>query len=422
MWFFTYLGFNDLWTLTPPVAGWTRLPCPRGTGGTSNKQHLCAGCRLGISLSKGTLICTFSFSGFPFRSGHRAVPCRTIYHPQCIRIGDPFRTRRRHQAGLSFPSIKIWPNFICEACTVRAVLDRELTGEHDKVLLCLERVRLLDLAHSWSPGTHRTYQHKLQLAARFDETFGTTILRPSPLPHPPRGPEIPAMWLQESQSLQPSSRRRDLDGTLYLSFSTIRHIRSAVSYFYTVDMMATTPQLIMDPSKHVLAQPCRPTDQLNFSLFTAGFKARIGDSSAPSVALLDRHVRFLDTDLERRYRQAASPRERHLIAMGGFTNVNLWLTWFRSSEHFSLTSRDVTIVHPSDGPTEDLPIGCGVIKYRLLPETKSTRSHRPDVVVCFTSLSGYRLGRWLLRVRNSFPSGHWGTSDLPLVHYHMHHP
>jgi hypothetical protein len=40
-----------------------------------------------------------------------------------------------------------WPNFMCEACTVRAMLDRELTGPNDWKLLCFERMRVLDIVH-----------------------------------------------------------------------------------------------------------------------------------------------------------------------------------------------------------------------------------------------------------------------------------
>ena len=38
------------------------------------------------------------------------------------------------------PEVLDWPNFICEVCTVRQVLHRELTGPGDTQLLMLERM------------------------------------------------------------------------------------------------------------------------------------------------------------------------------------------------------------------------------------------------------------------------------------------
>jgi hypothetical protein len=69
----------------------------------------------------------------------------------------PFTSRRRDSEDLVFPKISMWPTFVCEACTVRGVSDRELTGPEDRKLLCFERMRLLDMAHSWAEGTHLLY-------------------------------------------------------------------------------------------------------------------------------------------------------------------------------------------------------------------------------------------------------------------------
>jgi hypothetical protein len=49
----------------------------------------------------------------------------------CVSVGAPFTSRRKGGAGLSFPKVTDWPNFVCEACTVREVLGRELTGPND---------------------------------------------------------------------------------------------------------------------------------------------------------------------------------------------------------------------------------------------------------------------------------------------------
>jgi hypothetical protein len=75
-----------------------------------------------------------------------------------------------------FPDILVWPSFVCEACTVRSVLDRELVGADDWRLMCFERMRLLDMAHCWAEGTHKVYQSKIRFLRRFEATFGVKVL------------------------------------------------------------------------------------------------------------------------------------------------------------------------------------------------------------------------------------------------------
>ena len=69
--------------------------------------------------------------------------------------------------------------FICEACTVRAVLQRELGNPGDRWLLKLERMRLLDVAHQWSAGTTRNYQTHLKKIKQFESLHpGLCIFSP----------------------------------------------------------------------------------------------------------------------------------------------------------------------------------------------------------------------------------------------------
>ena len=83
------------------------------------------------------------------------MPCWGAYHSSCIAVGAPFTTRRNDNAGLVFPNVEFWPNFVCEVCTVRSVLGRELTSPGDRQLLVLERIRMIDIACSWSSNTHK---------------------------------------------------------------------------------------------------------------------------------------------------------------------------------------------------------------------------------------------------------------------------
>jgi hypothetical protein len=271
---------------------------------------------------------------------------------------------------MCFPAITEWGTFICEACTVRSVTGRELTDRADGELMALERMRLLDMAHHWSVGTHTTYQGKLRIVRKFEDRYGVAILLPTPLLRPPHGVDIPLMWCQEAYSLRLSPAKRSEGTNMNLAFSTVRQLRSAVSQFLTWDMMVATPGAFMDQQRRVLQLPCRATDGLGYTLYSAGMRARVGDESHPSVALLDCHIRALDQELNRSYLASTSPLERRELALAGLANLFLWLGWLRSSECWELSWADLLVIEPADSATVDLPTGCGMVSGRLAPETK----------------------------------------------------
>jgi hypothetical protein len=360
------------------------------------------------------LKCSFVDSGFPFSDGRPARSCKSVYHPLCIRAGLPFSSRRKNSGGLTFPDVVVWPTFVCEACTVRAILDRELTGADDWKLMCFERMRLLDMAHCWAEGTHKVYQSKIRFLRRFEETFGVRVFSHKPLDKPPTSDEIPLMWAQLSYSLQ-TGRRLSTDGSrMTLTYSTIRQLRSAASQYMAWEMMIRYPgSVYMDQGKRLIQQTCRPTDSFGATMFASGLKARIGDESRPSVALLDRQIRWLDMDLNRRYEAASTDTARNEIAKAGLANLSLWLGWLRSSETFGLPWKNIESIEPADGPTVDLPVGCGIVQFYMQAETKTNRSQTADVVMAYKTLSGYRIGRWLHRVRSSSGQDPLEWSDDP---------
>lgn len=341
---------------------------------------------------------------------------------ECFRGGPPFTTRRANSEGLHFPDVSEWSTFVCEACTVRRILGRELTGPLDQPLLCLERMRILDMASYWARSTHSTYQGKLRQIRRFEETFDLrhAILRPTPLDRPPGGPEIPLMWCQEAYSLRPSTKAYDRDVDIRVSFSAIRQFRSAASQYMAWDALVSRPdQVFLGQDRRLVYQPCRPTDGLSYTLHSKGMRARIGDEARPSIALLDRHVRALDAELRLQYRTAADPGRQRALALAGLANLALWLGWFRSGECLSLSWSDVFALEPALGPQMDLPTGCGVVLFRLSPETKSDRSRRVDVLVAYRTMSGYNIGLWFHRARRT--SGHTiesaqSSSDIIFSH------
>jgi hypothetical protein len=204
----------------------------------------------------------------------------------CFAVGQPFCSRRKDGSGLAFPRIKTWPNFICEACTVRAMLDCELTGTTDWKLMCFEHMRILDMSHYWSLGTHAKYQDKLNAISQFEAEFDLVqcILRPTPILRPPTGANIGLMWMMESYSLR-TSKLCGTDEIQLLSNATVRQLQSATSQYLAWDRMVLLPDgTYFDQQRRLICQPCRATDGLGCSLFASGIAARIGENINPSVA------------------------------------------------------------------------------------------------------------------------------------------
>jgi hypothetical protein len=112
-----------------PQLGHAALPVPPATDGIGNKLHTWAGCHRGFCPQDKRLECTFATIGF---DGLR--PCRSAYHMECFQVGPPFTSRRKGGEGLCFPPVSDWSHFICEACAVRAVQNRELAGPNSFVI------------------------------------------------------------------------------------------------------------------------------------------------------------------------------------------------------------------------------------------------------------------------------------------------
>ena len=299
---------------------------------------------------------------------------------------------------------------------MRAVVDRELTQVGDWRLMCLERMRLLDLAHAWSKGTHRQYQGRLVFLRRFERRFGVRVLKATRLLRPPSGPGITLQWAQEHYSIRTEENSRTRQGERTLSFSAVRQLRSAVSQYQAVDLLVAHPeQTVVDERKRMTVQPCRLTDDASHTFFAQGLGSRIGDEARPSVALLQRHVHWIDADLDRRYQEASSPALRRELATAGLANVSLWLGWLRSQEMFGVTMDGVTVVEPANAAAEDLPEMCGAVIYGMGPETKTSRTTEASVIMAYQTCGGLRLGRWFHRVQRARGLGRdWQLSPQKL--------
>jgi hypothetical protein len=55
----------------------------------------------------------------------------------------------------------------------------------------------------------------------------------------------------------------------------------------------------------------------------------------------------------------------------------------------------VAVIPPTDGPSEGLPLGVGVVKCDLQAQTKSDQTRVVGVVIAYETLSGKSLGWWL---------------------------
>jgi hypothetical protein len=319
-----------------------------------------------------------------------------------MKVGPPFRTRLRNGAGLSFPPIPILPNFICEACTVRSVLDRELHySGNDLALLGLERMRLIDMSHNWSAGAHKVYQGGLRVIQDFEASFGLQILRPTMLDRPPDSESIPLMWTQQQYALRPGRSRGTETNTAAIVFTTTRALRSAANQFYSWDLQVAHPEEAMKDAsaRAVHSAGCLPTDSLGYVFMSKGMSQRMGDEAKPSVALLHRHVEWMDTFFDNAYHNSRDQDERAELARAALANLVAWLGWLRATEIFSLQWSDVTVVDPEDGPSLDLPADVGAVGLKLLPQTKASRTRTADVLLAYTTASGFSPGKWLHRLR-----------------------
>jgi hypothetical protein len=173
-------------------------------------RHRCAGCWKPISQQEPQFRCHFCDTGFVADNGIPIRPCRTRYHPGCIHLGLPFCTRLPKNRGMfCLPDLAALRHSVCEACMVRAVVNRDYSKRLiDLVLLMLERARLVDTTNHWSPGTIKTYQSKYRILQEFECTFKLSVLHSTRLKSPPHGAVICLMWAQERYSLYPAEWRK----------------------------------------------------------------------------------------------------------------------------------------------------------------------------------------------------------------------
>ena len=255
--------------------------------------------------------------------------------------------------------------------------------------MCLERIRLLDIAWSWARGTHRTYQTQFNFIRKFESSFSVPVLSAAPLSLPPSSPDIALSWCMEHRATQEVRAASRGSSVGPISFGTVRQLRSAAAQFYQLDAIVAHPQSShINREGRLLYQYCRPTDNLAMKMVTSGLSRRLGTSVTASKALLARHVHALDSSLREKLKQPFAVSIKLCFARAGFANCILWLGWLRSNETFQLDHSDVMVTLPCHAEMKDLPANVGMLELLLLEETKSAATFRADVIIAATTDAG----------------------------------
>jgi hypothetical protein len=386
-------------------------------GGIRNRLTTCVGCKQGFSRKKPALhICSFRTTGFPLDDDEKiwARACGVAYHGTCITAGPPFQTRLENCKGLSLPHWALRPHFVCELCTVRAELHRELERtDKDIHLLMFERMRMIDAMNWWQHRTLKQYGPHLKYLFQFDHYYSVQTLKPSPLRKPPSTPAIPIMWALLNYSLR-NNKAGDR-----IQHNTVRGIKSAASLYYALDLQMAYPRRVMRDGQQrgMVFERVSPTDEAGTTFGTKGMARRMGTETKQSWAISHIHVAYIDQRLNEAFERAPTEAGQHELACAGSTNLMAYFGWLRSGELFQGHKADITLTVPSDGPTRGLPNGVGVVEFDLGLETKSDPCITADVVMAWTSLSGLSVGRWLERLA-CFESYHedrlFSTSTKPV--------
>ena len=104
------------------------------------------------------------------------------------------------------------------------------------------------------------------------------------------------------------------------------------------------------------------------------------------------------------------PDSQHEIVVAAFANLLAYLGWLRGGEIFDSNQDNLVLTLPAaDGPSRVLPPSVGVVKYTLLPETKSDPPIVADVVLAFSTMSGLSSGKGALRLLSFSISNCWQT-------------
>jgi hypothetical protein len=248
--------------------------------------------------------------------------------------------------------------FICEACTVRAFLGRELTWTSGDIqLLMLERMRLADMAHAWDSLKLQGTARYLGRLSNFGQKYGIELSPKAPITQHPRSAIIPLLWGVLEYTLRKS--RKMGEG---IKYNTSRSLQSAASVYHLWEKMLQFPgHMYQDRDNNVIgASHLSPTDSVIATLGDNGMMRCLGTERIPPVALRYSHVAFNQEFRRRQYDGWGDDwLSQYEYAAASFAETCAWGGWLRAAETFSLDDEDVEIITPANGALHNFPIGVG---------------------------------------------------------------
>jgi hypothetical protein len=269
---------------------WTHIPRCERHSGFGTKLNICVGCEGYISPGSVFHFCLFRKIGYEL-DGTLCTPCKSQYHPECIKVGKPFKTRLvRAALGLQYPPAMTHFPFICKPCTVRAVLGWELTWTSGNIqILMLECMRLVDMAHTWDSSTLQGTARHLGRLSNFRQKYGIDLFPKALFTQPPRSAGIPLLWAVLEYTLQ--TPRKTGEG---IKYNTARSLQSAASAYHLWEKMLQFPgHMYRDRDDNIIgASYLSPKDSVIITLSNKGMMRRLGTESRPPVALRYIHVAF----------------------------------------------------------------------------------------------------------------------------------
>eukprot|EP00978_Attheya_sp_CCMP212_P034541 scaffold145110_cov58-Attheya_sp.AAC.1 len=148
----------------------------------------------------------------------------------------------------------------------------------------------------------------------------------------------------------------------FVSFTTIRKLRSAASTFFEWDIQQANPGRAIrehGSRRPLIASDCSPTDTLQYyALMSIGMGKRLG-----------------------------------------------WLCWLWGGEIFGLERSDIKVISPRRGGQFDLTPQVRMILLQLDPATKASQTRQADMVIAYLTWSGIPYGLWVRRL-------FWAMDDL----------
>jgi hypothetical protein len=239
------------------------------------------GCEGHIPPGSVSHFCLFRRIGYEL-DGTLFTTCESQYHPKCINAGKPVKTRlARATLGIQYPPAMNQFPFICEACTVRAVLGRELTWTSgDMQLLMLGCMRLIDMAQAWASSTLQGTARYLGRLSNFRQKYGIDLFPKAPITHPPRSAVITLLWVVLEYTLQTS--RKTVEG---ITHNTARSLQSAASAYHLWEKMIQFPgHMYRDRDNNFIgASHLSPTDSVIVTLSNKCTRRRLGTESRPQL-------------------------------------------------------------------------------------------------------------------------------------------